>query len=413
MPLRFVQLWLAPAFALLAFSLVAVQAVGTDPLVGIGHQTLAILIGGGLALWLAAQPIQRIRTASLPVYLVTLLMLLAAAWFGAPRDGVSDWLAVDLGALGAWSVRPAEWAMLSVPMVAAVLIAGQARETWRAAPLMIALVCLPAVLVARQPDLPSAAVMVTAAMLLWLSAGWWRSTLLVVIGLVTLLAIFLVAPQRTAHIATFADPEVHASDRAHQALLARTAVGGGGLTGQGWGEGLVTHCEETPGSALLTHQQDRWTFALLAEQFGLLGVAGLMLAYLALLGGLAWGLRRASPYPRALGVGLASVMLMQMAFHVGTSTGLTPVGEVTLPLISVGLNTLWPDLFALGLMLAAIRAPGRAPALPVAGSPGTLAWTGVAVALCGALGMRVLYLQDSFPGWSPIVTPELLRLCSG
>jgi len=131
----------------------------------------------------------------------------------------------------------------------------------------------------------------------------------------------------------------------HQLFQAKVAVGAGGLTGRGWLEGTQTRY------GFLPEAHTDFLYPTLAEQFGFLGAAGVVLLYgVICLLGVDVSFSITEPYGKLLVVGVVSLVAAQSFLNIAMSIGLMPITGIPLPLMSYGGSSLVSSFLALGLL---------------------------------------------------------------
>ncbi len=134
-------------------------------------------------------------------------------------------------------------------------------------------------------------------------------------------------------------------DPGHQLFQAKVAVGAGGFAGRGWLAGTQTRY------GLLPEAHTDFLYPTLAEQFGFLGAAGIVLLYgLVCLLGVDVSLSTTEPYGKLLVVGVVALVAAQSFLNIAMSIGLMPITGVPLPLMSYGGSSLVSSFLALGLL---------------------------------------------------------------
>lgn len=314
-------------------------------------------IGLAAGLGLLASRVNYRRLARLsPVFFAVVLGLSAYATLAAGlRAGTRRWL--DLGAI---TVQPGELAKLALVLLLAQLIARSARETlsrqavaaWTAASAALVLA------VATQPDLGSAAILtVTALGMAALGGlfGWKHLRVAAAAGVVLVPAAWFwgLRGYQRERLLAFLSPESDPLGAGYQTLQASIAVGSGGFFGAGWLEGSQT------GYQFLPAPHTDFIFAVLAEEFGFLGVVAVLCLYLwlgSLLLSIAADAASAGDQLGALLAGGVFFMLLsQTLYNIGMVAGLVPVKGFPLPLLSYGGNSLLVTGAALGLAAAVHR----------------------------------------------------------
>lgn len=307
----------------------------------------AVRTGAGLAalLVLARVPPARLRLWAPWIYLATLVLLLLVPVFGTGRSG-RHWLY-----LGFFYIQPAELMKISVPlMVAAFLNERVLPPGWGVLLACAAIIGVPTALIAIQPDLGTAMLVCASGVFVVFFAGmaWWRIGLLA--GLATLAAPigwnFLHDYQRR-RLLTFMNPEADPLGDGWNIIQSKIAVGSGGTWGKGWGQGTQSRLEFLP-----EHTTD-FIFAVLAEDFGFVGVCVVLALYLFIIGRSLWIAANArDSFGRVLGSALACTLFVYVLVNGGMITGLLPVVGVPMPLISYGGTSAVTLLAGFGIIMS-------------------------------------------------------------
>jgi rod shape determining protein RodA len=134
-------------------------------------------------------------------------------------------------------------------------------------------------------------------------------------------------------------------DPGHQEFQAKIAVGSGGFAGRGWLQGTQTRY------GLLPEAHTDFLFPTLAEQFGFVGAAGVVIlyAFLCVLG-IDVSFSTNEPYGRLLVVGVVALLAAQSFLNIAMSIGMMPITGIPLPLMSYGGSSLASSFLALGLL---------------------------------------------------------------
>lgn len=277
-------------------------------------------------------------------YLATLILLLLVPIFGTGRS--SRWLY-----LGAFYLQPAELLKLSVPiMVAAFLADRSLPPRWGSLFVCAAIIGVPTVLIAAQPDLGTAVLVSASGAFVVFFAGmaWWRIGLLA--GLAALAAPLgwnLMHDYQRRRLLTFINPEADPLGNGWNIIQSKIAIGSGGMWGKGWGEGTQSRLEFLP-----EHTTD-FIFAVLAEDFGFIGVCVVLTLYLFIIGRSLWISANArDSFGRMLGSGLTLTLFIYVLVNGGMISGLLPVVGVPMPLISYGGTSAVTLLAGFGIVLS-------------------------------------------------------------
>lgn len=156
-------------------------------------------------------------------------------------------------------------------------------------------------------------------------------------------------PYRVKRLLVFRNPEADPLGGGFQIIQSKIAVGSGGLLGQGWMAGKQK-------MDFLPEAHTDFVFAMVGEEFGLVGTVLLVAGFLAIL----WrGLRAASNSPDRFGfflaAGITMMIVSQAMLNMGVVLGLLPTKGMPLPFISYGGSSLWTTLAASGLLLSVSR----------------------------------------------------------
>jgi rod shape determining protein RodA len=215
---------------------------------------------------------------------------------------------------------------------------------------VMALVVTPALLIARQPDLGTALLVGSAGLLVVLLGGL-RLRLIVLLGaaaaaLAPVLWHFMHDYQRR-RVLTLFNPESDPLGAGYHIIQSKIAIGSGGLFGKGWGNGSQAQLEFLP------ERSTDFIFAVLGEEFGLLGLVFLMAAYLFLVGrGMYIALQAQDTYTRLLAGSISLTFFVYVFVNTGMVTGLLPVVGVPLPLVSYGGTSMVTLMAGFGILMA-------------------------------------------------------------
>ena len=288
----------------------------------------------------------------LPVVLLLLVAVLIPG-IGKEVNGSYRWIS-----LGPLSLQVSEMAKLIMIMYMSGYLVRHGKELshtnlWR--PLLIPLVVLGVMdaLLMLEPDFGSVVVMTATGMAL-LFLGGVKLSRLALLGVVAMGAMIplVMMGYRGARVTAFLDPWAHASGKAYQTVHALMAVGDGGWFGAGLG-GSVQKLFYLP------EAHNDFIFAVLAEEFGFVGIVVILFLY-------AWLVQRAFVigfradraklhYAGYLAYGIGFWIGFQVLFHIGVNLALLPPKGLTLPLISYGGSSLLIIMMALALLMRVHR----------------------------------------------------------
>jgi rod shape determining protein RodA len=340
LPLVFALL-LAAGYGLL----VLFSAIDQDPK-RLEAQLLRLGLAFGVMIFVAQIPPRLWRRLAVPLYVAGVLMLVAVLAVGEIGKGAQRWL--DLGLL---RFQPSELLKLGVPLMLAWFLALRPLPPggWRTLVAAI-LTAVPAVLIARQPDLGTALLVGSAgAFVLFLAGLSWRLIALLVAiaaALAPLLWSQMLDYQKN-RVLTLFDPESDPLGTGYHIIQSKIAIGSGGVYGKGWGLGTQSHLEFLP------ERSTDFIFAVLGEELGLFGVLALLGIYLFIIfRGLYIASQSQDAFGRLLAGGLTLVFFVYLFVNTGMVSGLLPVVGVPLPLVSYGGTSMVTILAGFGLIMA-------------------------------------------------------------
>jgi len=316
--------------ALMAIGLAVLYSAGGDSSSLVVAQGARYVVGFAAAWALSRVPPHRLRNATPLAYLLTILPLLLVLAIGTGRSG-KHWIDLKV-----FYFQPAELLKLTLPMMAAWYLNREPLPPRFGTVLIaIASVAIPTLLIMLQPDFGTAMlVAVSGAFVLFLAglSWWWFVAAAGGIAAAAPAAWFwLLKPYQKDRILTFLDPESDPLGAGWNIIQSKIAIGAGGLTGKGWGQGSQSHLDYLP-----EHTTD-FIFAVLSEEFGWVGVATVLALYLFIVGRCLWIAAQARDgYSRLLAGSLGLSLFVYVIVNGGMISGLLPVVGVPMPLLSYG-----------------------------------------------------------------------------
>jgi cell division protein FtsW len=321
---------------------------------------------GLVVLWAAARvPYRLWRVCAWPI-LVAVAILLVIVILPSTRalapevNGARRWLTV-----GPITLQPSELAKIAVVVWTAALAVKKQGEFTRLSrglvPFLIgwALLLVPILL---EPNLSTACLVALLGGLVVFAAGG-RVAHFAFLGLLALplLRAQLGVEFRAQRIMAFLDPAADPAGAGFQVRQSLIAIGSGGLTGVGFGEGRQKF-------GFLPEVHNDFIFAMVGEEWGLLGVAFLVVTYTSVvLIGLRVARRAADEFGQLLAIGLTGVVGVQALLHMAVGLALVPPTGLALPLVSYGRSNQIVTLAAVGMLIAVARATDPDGALPRGG----------------------------------------------
>jgi rod shape determining protein RodA len=305
-------------------------------------------IGAGVLIFLVLFSLdyQRLALLALPFYASGLALLVLVLFFGQVRGGSRSWFAI-----GSFGIQPSELAKVATAMLLARYLSGLEGEYLRLREIAIAcgIVLAPVALMVAQPDLGGSLMFLPMLGTMLLVAGIRKRDLLVAL-LVLVVAGgaswgFMHSYQRD-RVLTFLDPERDPLGAGYQVRQSKIAVGSGELVGRGYMQGTQSQLRFLPA------RHTDFIFAVLAEEWGFLGVAFVLFLYGSFLFGCAEVAARARDrLGLLLVVGLLAIFGVHILYNTGMVVGLMPNTGIPLPFLSYGGSFTLFCFAALGMVL--------------------------------------------------------------
>ncbi|HJR92145.1 MAG TPA: putative lipid II flippase FtsW [Acidimicrobiia bacterium] len=307
------------------------------------------LLGAGIgiaALLVASRvPYTVYRKLALPMYLSTLVLLVAVIIMGTRAGGAQSWIVV-----GPLNFQPSELAKFAVIAFLAVVLERKTGrlQTWGHFIVPVGfIVGIVAVLLMKQPDLGTT-VLIGASVLavLWVSpAPATKVILLALGGVAATVALALLADYRMDRITGYLDPWSNASTEGYQLIQGYYALGDGGIFGVGLGASRARW-------SYLPNAHTDFIFAIIGEETGLIGamtVIGLFLV-IAITG---WSVAARAPdgFGRMLAAGITAWISFQALINIGGVLGVIPITGIALPFVSFGSTALVTAMGGLGVLV--------------------------------------------------------------
>ena len=309
------------------------------------NQVLRFGVGGILLLLISRIPPLTLRNWTPWLYMASLFLLVLVALHGQGR-GANRWLN-----LGVMRFQPSELVKLTLPMMIAwYLHARELPPRWLTLAAVAALIVAPALLIAKQPDLGTALLVVASGVFAVFLAGlvWWR--IVILLGAAAAAAPFawhVLHEYQRNRLRMFLNPESDPLGNGWHIIQSEIAVGSGGWFGKGWHHGTQSRLEFLP-----EHTTD-FVFAVFSEEWGLIGVIVLLALYLFIVGrGLVIAANARDTYSRLLAGSISMAFFVYVMVNGGMITGLLPVVGVPLPLVSYGGTSAVSLLAGFGVLMS-------------------------------------------------------------
>ncbi|HKR27215.1 MAG TPA: rod shape-determining protein RodA [Acidobacteriaceae bacterium] len=318
-----------------------------------GFQKMQILwiVGGLVAMFvMSVVDYHKLLSAVYWFYGFCILSLLAVLAVGTRVNGGKRWIRLP----GGGHFQPSEWVKLVIIVMMARYFSNLAgrQPTWTDILKAIGLVILPMLLVLKQPDLGTALTYTPALLLglflggIDLKKGGVLLFILLLGGGVAWKSSKILKPYQKARLTSFINPDDDPRGTGYQIRQSLIAVGDGGVFGRGAKQGT-----QTQGDFLPIPYTD-FIFAAFSEEHGFVGAVLVLLIYFLILMRLIQNAQTAADLPGSfLVMGVAAVLIFQIAVNVGMVLGLMPVTGIPLPLMSYGGSSVLFTFLALGMVM--------------------------------------------------------------
>jgi len=305
-----------------------------------------------MALILRRFPRELMLFAAYPAYAAVLVMLMVVEAIGAIGGGAQRW--IDLGFM---QLQPSEFMKPCIVLVLASFynsLPPGMTGTWRALIPAGLLIGFPVALVLLQPDLGTATAIafggVVVMFLAGLPAKWFVGGGVAALVIAPMAFFFGLHEYQRNRVTTFLDPESDPLGTGYHITQSKIAIGSGGISGKGFGQGSQSHLNYLP------EPHTDFVFATMAEEWGLLGGLLVLLVFGIVL---RWGLTVARNAPdrfsQLLAGGMTATIFFYVAINLLMVMGLAPVVGIPLPFMSHGGSSMLTNMICIGTLMMVDR----------------------------------------------------------
>jgi rod shape determining protein RodA len=288
---------------------------------------------------------RHLRSLSLPLYVLTMLLLVLVLLAGARINGATRWLQI-----GGFTLQPSELAKISVLITAArVLSSGKSPLGWSQLADIAVIGLLPAGLIALQPDLGTClnVLLLLGGMVLFrgIKIHIFRF-FCVLIPLLLPIGWYFLKPYQQQRILTFIDPSNDPLKAGYHIIQSQIAIG----SGQTWGKGFLSGTQNQ--LRFLPEKHTDFAIAVFGEEWGFVGCLVLLFLFCCFLLSILTTVRNAKDrFGGMLAAGVFLYFFWQFLINMGMTMGLLPVVGIPLPFISYGGSNTVVNFSLLGLVL--------------------------------------------------------------
>ncbi len=346
---------------LIVISTITFISASSGTSVKLMDQARNLVLAYSVMLIVSRVPPKWLERSAVWIYGIGIALLLAVAAFGLIKKGARRW--VNVGVV----IQPSEIMKIAMPLMLAWYF--QKREgvlknlDYGVAALLL---ILPVFLIARQPDLGTALLVMSAGLYVIILAGFPWKYIIPVVGfgvfcilLIVIFGGYICEPQvkwfmlhdyQKHRICTLLDPSTDPLGKGFHTIQSVIAIGSGGLFGKGWLNGTQAHLEFIP------EKHTDFIFAVFSEEFGLLGNLVLLGLFTALIQrGFAISSSAPTLFTRLLGGAITMIFFTYAFVNMGMVSGLLPVVGVPLPFISYGGTALVTLGIGVGILMSIHR----------------------------------------------------------
>lgn len=338
---------LAGIFLLMLTGLVVLYSASGSNTARVVSQSINMIVAL-VVMWSVANiPPWKIMRFALPLYFLGVALLVAVALVGEVQSGARRWL--NLGVL---HIQPSELLKIAVPlMMAWYFDKSHVALRWRDYVGATLILILPVALIARQPDLGTALLILASGFFVLFLAGLpWR----VIAGFVVtaaaslpLLWTFGMHDYQRRRVMTMLDPSQDALGAGYHTIQSSIAIGSGGVAGKGWLKGTQSQLDFLP------EPSTDFIFSVFSEEFGLIGNGLLLSLYMIVIGRCLIITAKAPTRFSRLAAGSITLTFFTYVFvNVGMVSGILPVVGIPLPLISYGGTSMVTILLGFGILMS-------------------------------------------------------------
>ena len=338
---------LAGLLALMCISLIVVYSASGQSIAMVKRQSINMAASLSALVIVAQFTPAFLRRWAFPLFIVGIGLLVATLAFGHVGKGAQRW--IDFGFA---KFQPSEAMKLILPVMVAHYITRYALPaTLKHVTIGAVLIAIPVFLIYKQPDLGTSILVGSAGVFALFLAGMsWRvigSLVVAAIPFSIMMWYFFLHDYQRRRVLTFLDPELDPLGNGYHIIQSKIAIGSGGLEGKGWLNGTQSQLEFLP------ERHTDFIFSVLSEEFGLLGVIGLLCVYLFIIARCLYIANNAQdPFSKILAGAITLTFFVYLFVNIGMVSGLLPVVGVPLPLVSYGGTSMITLMSGFGIIMA-------------------------------------------------------------
>ena len=331
--------------AIFMISLTAIYSASNSNIDAVVNQAIKILISiSAMAVVAQFSPLSYGRVGPW-LFLLCLVLLILVLVIGETRNGATRWLNIGI------SFQPSELMKIAMPlMIARYIASGALPPTVFSVGVSITIVLVPSYLIMEQPDLGTSILIAFSGLVVIFLSGLKKRYLAVAFGLFLAYLPLMWAnmhPFQKNRVLAFLNPGSDPTGSGYHLIQSKIAIGSGGIFGKGW-------LNSTQGQLdFLPERTTDFIFAILAEEFGFLGISLLIGIYLFIIGrGIMIAINAQDLFSRLLASSISLTFFVYVFVNIAMTTGLLPVVGIPLPLISSGGTSMLTLMIGLGMLMS-------------------------------------------------------------
>ncbi len=331
--------------AIFMISLTAIYSASNSNIDAVVNQAIKILISiSAMAVVAQFSPLSYGRVGPW-LFFLCLVLLILVLLIGETRNGATRWLNIGI------SFQPSELMKIAMPlMIARYISSGALPPTVFSVGVSITIVLVPSYLIMEQPDLGTSILIAFSGLVVIFLSGLKKRYLAVAFGLFLAYLPLMWAnmhPFQKNRVLAFLNPGSDPTGSGYHLIQSKIAIGSGGLFGKGW-------LNSTQGQLdFLPERTTDFIFAILAEEFGFLGISLLIGIYLFIIGrGIMIAINAQDLFSRLLASSISLTFFVYVFVNIAMTTGLLPVVGIPLPLISSGGTSMLTIMVGLGMLMS-------------------------------------------------------------
>ncbi|MGF1907977.1 rod shape-determining protein RodA [Vibrio kasasachensis] len=332
---------------LMGFGLVVMYSASGQNFAMMDRQAMRMALALGVMVLLAQIPPRTFEALAPFMFFCGVILLISVLFFGEASKGAQRWLN-----LGFVRFQPSELLKLAVPLMIARYIGRRSLPpTFQTIVVSLVMLFVPTILIAKQPDLGTSILIAASGIFVIFLAGIsWKIIFAAICGLGAFLPVlwfFLMREYQKVRVRTLFNPESDPLGAGYHIIQSKIAIGSGGVAGKGWLQGTQSQLEFLP------ERHTDFIFAVIAEEWGLIGILVLLSLYLFIIGrGLFLASKVQSAFGRMIAGSIVLSFFVYVFVNIGMVSGILPVVGVPLPLISYGGTSMVTLMAGFGILMS-------------------------------------------------------------